>query len=359
MKKYVMLFALMIGLVTQMSAQKSIIDYGTLKDNWYFGGGVGTNLWNNDTDWTVFNTKTRVINPLLKGWWKTQPVNANLYVGKLVTPYVGLELDYSGTFNVPGAPAFMDTHNLTASGLLNLNNFLGGYKGHRRGVEFEALAGAGWFHNYTGALTDGQENDRNAVSVRGAIRTNFNLSKTLSLTVTPEYVWLPRNLGDAIRNKQSFNLSVGMKYRVNTERGGFKYVKLYDANEVEALNSTINDLRREYALLLDKANNTKSENSVVVKNEVATIGVILFDKGSYKLRNTDLSKIAELLNKTNGQIVLTGNISPEGSEGYNRELAMNRANIVRVALVNHGVPSERIVVKNEYERERSVVITVE
>ena len=49
MKKFIMMFALIMGVAVSAVAQTAIVDDGTVKDNWYVGGGVGTNVWSLQT----------------------------------------------------------------------------------------------------------------------------------------------------------------------------------------------------------------------------------------------------------------------------------------------------------------------
>ena len=145
MKKIIMMLALVMGIAVSANAQTAIVDNGTAKDNWYVGVGVGTNVWNDVNSWTLFNTKSSNGN---NSWWRTQPVHANVTVGKMITPYVGAEVDYSGVFNLENSKTFLDAHNLTGNVVFNVSNLLAGYQGHRRCFELELIGGAGWVHEF-------------------------------------------------------------------------------------------------------------------------------------------------------------------------------------------------------------------
>lgn len=367
MKKIIMMLTLMLGLVVSANAQTELVDNGTVKDNWYVGGGIGTNVWNDITSWTLFGSKSNVNDGVTNSWWRTQPLNVDVFVGKMFTPYVGLEVDYTGIFNVRGESPFLDSHNLTGNVVVNLSNVIAGYHGKRRAVEFEMLGGAGWVHTYTKHFSDGEKTAHNAMSVRGAIRTNFNVGKQWAITVTPEYIWIPKNIGNSDIHQQGVNLSVGVKYRFKSKRGNFPARKLYDYAEVEALKNSVKTLEMTNADLA-KANTDLSEtikklvedgNKVVIQSNTQNIGSIHFERGSADVTAEAINKVVTAINESKGSIILTGTTSPEGSEGLNKKLAVKRAQSVKNALVKSGVNADRIVIKTDYDKQRSVVITVE
>ena len=357
MKKIIMMFALVLGFAVCANAQTALVDNGTAKDNWYLGVGVGTNVWNDATSWTLFNTESRYVDEKTKSWWRTQPLHVDVTVGKMFNPYLGAEIDYAMAFNLHGQTKFLDAHNLTGNLVVNLNNVNGGYHGTRHFFEVELLGGVGWYHNFNYAT--------NALTVRGALRGNFNVSKWVAVTVTPEYLWTPKDVVDNYETRMGVNLSVGVKWRIPTQRGGFPLRKLYDKAEVDALNAQINALQESNANL-SKANADLSEtikklveegNKVTVKTQ--SVGTLFFEKGK---SNVDLAKVSDVVNSlkdTKGTIVLTGTTSPEGTEAFNKKLASARANSVKEALVAGGIDSDRISIKNDYENQRSVIVTVE
>lgn len=357
MKKIFMMFALVMGFMVSANAQTALVDNGTAKDNWYIGAGVGTNVWNDGTSWSLFNAKSQVEDGKTNSWWRTQPLHFDVTVGKMFNPYLGAEIDYAMAFNLRGQSKFLDAHNLTGNVVVNLNNVIGGYNGARRFFEVELLGGAGWYHNFNYGRID-------ALTVRGALRGNFNVSKSLAITVTPEYIWTPKNVGDIDKSLMGVNLSVGVKWRIPTQRGNFPLRKLYDKDEVDALNAKVNSLTETNANL-SKANADLSEtikklvadgDKVTVKTQ--NVGTVLFEKGKSTVDYDKVADVVKSLKETDGTITLTGTTSPEGSESYNKKLASDRAKAVKNALVAGGIDSSRISIKNDYDNQRSVIISV-
>lgn len=361
MKKIIMMLTLMMSVAVAANAQTALVDNGTAKDNWYIGGGIGTNVWNNGTSWTMFNDKSSVGHGITSSWWRTQPLHVNVTVGKMFNPYVGAEVDYSLGFNLCAQPKFLDSHNLSGNVIVNLTNTILGYGGVRKGFELELIGGAGWLHNFNSADIV----EVNALTVRGALRGNFNLSKNFAITVTPEYVYTPKYVANSMFTKHGVNLSVGVKYRIPTKRGNFPKCKLYDELEVYNLNKKINTLIATNDKLA-KANAEMAETIKKLVNEGGKVKVktnnvdkLYFNQGSADVDAAKVEMVAKALKDNTGTITLTGSTSPEGSEKVNKVLAQKRAESVKKALIANGVDESRITIKNDYENQRNVTITVE
>lgn len=65
------MFALIMSMVVSANANTTIVDNGTIKDNWYIGVGVGTNVWNDVNSWALFNAKSIVNDGKTNSWWRT------------------------------------------------------------------------------------------------------------------------------------------------------------------------------------------------------------------------------------------------------------------------------------------------
>ena len=111
-------------------ASAQVVETGSMKDNWYISGNVGTTIWDNHRSWAEPND-----------------VLVNIAIGKEITPIFGLELDMMAGMN-QGNKTFFDSHNLTANVTTNLTNLICGYNGDRRLFEPILIVGAGWYHTY-------------------------------------------------------------------------------------------------------------------------------------------------------------------------------------------------------------------
>ena len=359
MKKFIFMITLLMGMVFSVNAQSTLVDNGTIKDNWYVGVGVGTNVWNDVNSWTLFNAKTSSVGGKNNSWWRTQPLNVNVTVGKMFNPYLGAEIDYAMIFNLHNQWKFMDAHNLTANAVLNLSNIIGGYNGVRRAVEFEFIGGAGWYHNFNYGV------DMNGMTVRGAIRTNINIGKSMALTITPEYIWVYKKFVGNNTSVQGVNLSVGLKYRIPSSRSGFPKKELRNYALEKELNDKINSLNETVSTqaksIADLSETVKilSEKSTKDSTVTTSIPSIAFKKGSSVLDASQVAAVANILKTTNGKITLVGNTSPEGTEAFNKKLASARAEAVKKALVDEGVDASRITIANDYANQRSVTIGTE
>lgn len=327
MKHFIL--GLMLAFISILNVNAQVYDAGTINDNWYIGGDIGTPVWSNTKSWQVFNP------------WKDQQLNINLYAGKYLTPYVGLEGGIAGLFNTGSESNWIDGHNLYAGGVLNLSNIFGGYLGKPRKVEVEFMAGPGWYHTYkTGE-------DLNSISVRNAARIKFNVKKNLSIAVTPEYIFLPR-VYDNHRRQHIASLNAGIVYKFNSKRGGFPVHRLYDYDEVAKLNAIIAELKKPRPTVAPTViTNTKYYNNAYS---------ILFEQGSSELG--DVSAIANAIKDSKETITIIGGISPEGSEELNKNLALARANAVKDALVKAGIDANRINVTSDYSQQRRATIVV-
>ena len=356
MKKIILMFALIMSMVVSANASTAIVDNGTIKDNWYVGIGVGTNVWNDVNSWTLFNANSTISDGKTNSWWRTQPLYGNVTIGKMINPYFGVEADYKMLFNLRGQSKFLDAHNLSGNVVFNLNNIINGYDGKRRFFEVELIGGAGWFHNFNSGVY------HNALTVRGGLRGNFKVGKHLALTVTPEYVWFPKKFVDVDKAFQGVNISVGVKWLIPSNRGGFPMKELRDYtlekelnDKINVLNETVNTQSKSIADLSETVK-ILSEKNAKDSTITSSIPSITFKKGSSVVDSSQIATVANILKATDGKVILVGNTSPEGTEVFNKKLASARAEAVKKALVNEGVDVSRITIANDYANQRSVTI---
>jgi outer membrane protein OmpA-like peptidoglycan-associated protein len=79
---------------------------------------------------------------------------------------------------------------------------------------------------------------------------------------------------------------------------------------------------------------------------ILTLGDVLFDTGEAQLKpgaNSTIQRLAEFLGEyPERRLLIEGHTDSRGSDEYNQELSQRRADAVRSALLQAGVPSERI-----------------
>ena len=219
---------------------------------------------------------------------------------------------------------------------------------------FTTVAGPGWVHGF---VKNGQ--DANDLMAKFQLEFTYKLTDRLDVDVVPE---LNYNLTRNGANKQPYfdshdawyGLNVGITYRLGNKFQECPYT--YTQGDVDHLNTVINELRAE---LEKKPTEVKVVETKVVKETVTVKDVnmlptVTFEKGSAVVNNIDA--LASALKNSDGTITLVGSTSPEGTEKYNANLAVARAEAVKNALVNAGVSENRIKTATSYESQRAVQV---
>ena len=242
---------------------------------------------------------------------------------------------------------------------LNLTNLCLGYTGEPRKFELIPSVGIGWIHGFYRST-----NDANDLGTKFSVDFKYNVTPRLSVVATPYFAYNLTNKQASKHHNVMFKgqprfdvhnswygLEVGVSYRLGNT---FKVCnKTHTQAEVDALNAEINELREK----LEKKPTTVTVVQYIDKAVVETTDnsyTVLFKQGKSDVG--DLSDIAKKLNKTDASITIVGSTSPEGSEKFNRNLALARANAVKDALVKAGVDKARITVTNEYGKQRNATI---
>lgn len=295
-----------------------------------------------------------------KNWGHTIQGVIGAEIGKWITPKFGVafEGDFgirngseAGKFNDEDKAHSFNYINVTGLTKFNVSNIFAGWNPNRK-VEFVLATGPMWIHGYPGW---GYVND---LGVKFKAEVNYNATERLQLNLIPEFNY---NLtgADASDGKHPkfdvcnswYALKVGVTYKIGKQFTECPYK--YTQSDVDALNAEINELREK----LEKKPTTVTVVQYVDKAVVETVDnnyTVLFKQGKSDVG--DLSDIAKKLNKTDASITIVGSTSPEGSEKFNRNLALARANAVKDALVKAGVDKARITVTNEYGKQRNATI---
>lgn len=357
MKKTI-IAATAIAALGAMSATAQVIEQPNFGDNWSLGieGGVTTPMNHNP----FFGA--------MRGQF-------GIHVGKQLTPVFGLGIEGSTAVNTSSwkgryhSSTAFDQMYVGAYGTVDLFNLFGGYQCAVRPFTIEAVAGAGWGHDfYTKA--DGRD-DFNYFATKAGLNFNFNVTDHFTVAIKPYVAW---NMGGSYDhgdvayniNKATFNLMAGVSYRFGK---GFPCVRPYDQAEVDALNGQVNELRAavdasavalaasqaETAAIATQLAACQSRQPEVVKevsNQYNSVRFVFFRIGSSKItadQMPNVEMIADYMkNHPKSKVVIKGYASPDGNYDFNVKLAKARAESVKNSLVNkYKIAADRITAEGE------------
>lgn len=104
------------------------------------------------------------------------------------------------------------------------------------------------------------------------------------------------------------------------------------------------DAQRRAAMLEDELSQLKAKKTD--RGLVLTLGDVLFDTGKSTLKSgamANLDRLAQFLKDSpDRSVTIEGHTDSVGSDDYNMELSQRRAEAVRMALAERGVPSDRL-----------------
>ena len=335
MKKFILMFALMISAFVGVNAQTAI-ETPKVLDNVYVGANVGA------TTPLTFNS----VFPL--------NTTVGLTLGKNWTPIFGTEVQSGIAFNDNGfdtnSKTFVKAINTGVNGTINLTNLFLGYNPNKV-FEIQTVTGLGWAHIYGNTVN----NDDDELTAKTGLRFNWNLgkAKAWSLNVEPAVLWnLTNGNYDQVRfnkNSAQLALSVGVAYKFKTSNGTHNF-KEYNIGE---MNDVINNLKAELA------KKPKEVVREVVTTKVVptqTQWVVFFEQGKSDLTDdakAELNKIGE-----NTIVDIVGHASSEGSEAFNQALSENRAKAVADFLTKRGVKVNKTTGEGETGTPKNRVVIV-
>lgn len=345
MKKSIVFAAVALGAISA-SAQQAL-EQPKFFDNWSLGldGGVTTPI----THHAFFGSMRGLV---------------GLHVDKQITPAFALGVE--GQFGVntsswkgtPHSSTAFDNSYVGTYGTVDLFNLFGGYNCSKRAFTIEALAGAGWGHDFVN-----HENgcDYNYFVTKAGLNFNFNVSDKVTIALKPSVAW--NMTGNEVSQTSvaynaksaTFNFQAGVTYHF----GGSKFacVQPYNQAEIDALNGQINDLRSALDSESARANaaeakanglqndlnaclNRPAQKEVVkeVNNNLSSVRYVFFRIGSSAItadQQPNVEMIANYLkNHKDAKVVIKGYASPDGSAEINEKLANARAEAVKTQLVN-------------------------
>lgn len=316
-----------------------------ISDNWYAGVQVGG------------------VTPATGAFFGDMRGAFGIELGKQLTPVIGVSFQGLTAANTSWSASALDYLSLGLNGKVNLNNLFAGYKGKPRFFEVEAVFGLNWGHEF---FPSSQRWDDSYLTSRFGGSFNFNLgeSKAWSINIKPAIVYKMDGYQAQCLNKNDayIEMLAGVTYHFKCSNGKhYRTIqKAYDQAEVDALNQSINDLRKELSEKDSNIESLKAENSRAKadlqncmndknknKSIVSFEPVVSFPIGKYLVearQMANIEKMAEFLkNNPEATISICGYASPEGNSEYNQKLSVKRAETVKEILVNKfGIEAERI-----------------
>lgn len=361
MKKIILFAALAMGAVA--SQAQTTVAGSKFFDNW------------------SFTLKGGMVSPMENvGFFKAARGIAGAELRKQITPIFGLGVEGEWSVNtsswtgLKSANTF-DHQYVGVFGTFNFMNAFAGYTGAPRVFELEAVAGTGWLHAYYPHTV---ADDGNSWATKVGLNFNFNLGEAKAWTISLKPALLWNMNGDVAADKFSnlgydshynvnnmyFELQAGVTYHFKNSNGThhFALVRPFDQAEIDALNAQINALRGDLeacgasnaALLaqladlqaqLDACNRRPKEVQQVIKN-LDNIRYVFFNVNSSYIQANQQPEIAmtaaQVKENAGATVLVQGYASKDGSKAFNQKLSERRAQAVKKALVQNGVPESSI-----------------
>lgn len=298
-----------------------------------------------------------------------------LHLQKQISPTFGLGVEGTWGINTSSWPGYIksstafDTQYLGVYGTANLMNLFGGYRCGGRVFEIEAVAGAGWGHNF---VDDHHGEDWNYFATKAGLNFNFNVSPTVAIQVKPAVSW---DMSDADVHQSSaaynvsraaFSITAGVNIRLGD---GFECVTPYDAAQVNALNAQVNEARaaeaaaradadaaqaRAAALATQLAECQNKAPQVITNTttDLQSVRFVFFKIGSHVVTPDQMPNVVMIAdymkNNPGSKVIIKGYASQDGNLDFNLKLAANRAEAVKNLLIKkYGISADRIQAEGE------------
>lgn len=330
-------------------------------DNIFIGAAGGVNVYEGEND-SYGSLEDRMAAAL------------DIYVGKWLTPSVGLRFGYSGLnakgWGTQGAPylknylsegIFREKFGISylhADVLWNLSNAISGYK-ETRIWNIIPNVGFGWARTY------GNNTHRNELAAHIGILNTFRLCDLVDLTLEGRQMFVNQRL-DGVARCGRFegmtSITMGLSFKLN--RRGFKRVQAPDysayVDRIAALErdkAALDGKNRELADENTALRNRKPEQVVVNTNTESTKATpvaLFFGLGKATLDKKELANLDFYVKNAisvdkNKTFTLIGSADKAtGSASVNQRLSEQRMQYVYDLLTKkYGVPAERLVKKAE------------
>ena len=356
MKKLFMLFAAAMMAASVSAQSNTAITANKAGDNWYFGVNAG-----------VTTRVKESFSGADDGMFKSLAPTVGLRLGKNLTTVFGLAADADMYFMsndkfFDGSKTFVEAIDVNLMGTFNLSNLFAGYPGEPRAFELIALGGFGWEHDFNHLPRT------NGLNSKVALDFAFNLgaAKAWQLYIEPALTYCLHDWYDGEDvgvpfqynlNRSVFSVKAGLNYKFGTSNGTHNFAKaaLRDQAEIDGLNAKINELRADVnakdgqiaadaqtiADLKAKlaACEARPTQTIVEEKKVETLQpIVIFRQGKSVIdpaQYASIEMIAKYMkNHPEANVKVLGYASPEGPAELNQKLSVQRAEVVKNALIN-------------------------
>ena len=349
-----MLFAAAMMAASVSAQSNTAITANKAGDNWYFGVNAG-----------VTTRVKESFSGADDGMFKSLAPTVGLRLGKNLTTVFGLAADADMYFMsndkfFDGSKTFVEAIDVNLMGTFNLSNLFAGYPGEPRAFELIALGGFGWEHDFNHLPRT------NGLNSKVALDFAFNLgaAKAWQLYIEPALTYCLHDWYDGQDvgvpfqynlNRSVFSVKAGLNYKFGTSNGthNFANAQLRDQSEIDALNAKINELRNDVnakdgkiaadaqtiADLKAKLAACEARPVVVEEKKVETLQpIVIFRQGKSVIdpaQYASIEMIAKYMkNHPEANVKVLGYASPEGPADLNQKLSVQRAEVVKNALIN-------------------------
>ena len=349
-----MLFAAAMMAASVSAQDNTAITANKFGDNWYFGVNAG-----------VTTRVKESFNGADDGMFKSLAPTVGVRLGKNLTTVFGLAADADMYFKTndkffDGSKTFVEAIDVNLLGTFNLSNLLAGYPGEPRAFELIALGGFGWEHDFNHLPRT------NGLNSKVALDFAFNLgaAKAWQFYIEPALTYCLHDWYDGMDvgvpfqynlNRSVFSVKAGLNYKFGTSNGTHNFAKaqLRDQSEIDALNAKINELRNDVnakdgkiaadaqtiADLKAKLAACEARPVVVEEKKVETLQpIVIFRQGKSVIdpaQYASIEMIAKYMkNHPEANVKVLGYASPEGPADLNQKLSVQRAEVVKNALIN-------------------------
>lgn len=374
MKRFLFTIALVVAALSAFAQEQEVepkpshANFVTNKfwDNWEIGAGAGVQTWffGDSQDEGKFGKRlsyevdvqaTKWITPVFGARLQAQGLQMKSTCEWLNEPGISKYIWDDGSICPQGDWSYYFIH---ADALINVRNWIGGYK-EMRVWQPVVFGGFGYARSHiSGDNKYANGNQEWAFSY--GLLNKFRISKAVDLTLEAKNMLVRESFGLRGGDEQAatdkfnkygnlFSLTAGVTYRFN--RRGFARPEVCPEPDYSAYNKRIENLEKELANAQASADElakklAEAEAPVIYQGKEIPLEMIIFfewDKHRITQRaGIQLDYLAKMMKESEGEFNLVGWASEEGTVKHNIPLSQRRVNAVKDALVQRGVPAEKL-----------------